>query len=506
MAATNITIPSGTVVGSYDNTVISENPRRVKVFGDYDTTNAPKGGGGDALHSFENRTKDEFGGKMHTIINVVLKDFYTTYKINPYVESIAIDMNKNGQGPIVKWEVIVAESPDGKAYVGFSSRGGAGPKDGENGSIKRAENQTIDKKKKLPSEVSPKEPQMEFKDILDYRNDKVYIRQIFFNYTRPIGFPPLPKTANSGVASGTSGTAGTAGTAGSSGVVDPKTLPSTITLKKKSGPGEIMGETQREIYFGEAEFAGVQFDQPGTYVVSVIPSAPEFEPTEFTIVVTGDPQPKEQEPRGKEEEKVEGSRPIIAQIDKPTIILKPIEYKKPNDNGKQQDSEIAYNLGFTPFFWYMGYQIMDRDIRQLKLYHEKMIPMVNITFADSLGLMKKDGFPLDNTKFEVFLNLLNIKYISSFYINYKKIHYIYDFYLPDCKTLIEVDGDFWHCNPNSKYSLPKCSTQKINIINDQEKNQWAKDNGYKLLRFWETDINNNPTQVIETIKKELGIL
>lgn len=109
-------------------------------------------------------------------------------------------------------------------------------------------------------------------------------------------------------------------------------------------------------------------------------------------------------------------------------------------------------------------------------------------------------------KFEVFLNLLNIKYISSFYINYKKIHYIYDFYLPDCKTLIEVDGDFWHCNPNSKYSLPKCSTQKINIINDQEKNQWAKDNGYKLLRFWETDINNNPTQVIETLKKELELL
>ena len=75
MAATNVKLPSGTVVGSYDNTVISENPRRVKVFGDYDTNKAPQGGGGDALHSFENRTKDSFGGKMHTAINAVLIDF-----------------------------------------------------------------------------------------------------------------------------------------------------------------------------------------------------------------------------------------------------------------------------------------------------------------------------------------------------------------------------------------------------------------------------------------------
>ena len=85
------------------------NPRRVKVFGDYDTTKAPKGGGGDALHSFENRTKDEFGGKMHTIINVVLKDFYTTYKINPYVESIAIDMNKNGRIDAEDFKTVINE-------------------------------------------------------------------------------------------------------------------------------------------------------------------------------------------------------------------------------------------------------------------------------------------------------------------------------------------------------------------------------------------------------------
>jgi very-short-patch-repair endonuclease len=34
---------------------------------------------------------------------------------------------------------------------------------------------------------------------------------------------------------------------------------------------------------------------------------------------------------------------------------------------------------------------------------------------------------------------------------------------------------------------------------DKIKNEWAIDNGYKLLRFWETDINNNIKQVKQTL-------
>lgn len=107
--------------------------------------------------------------------------------------------------------------------------------------------------------------------------------------------------------------------------------------------------------------------------------------------------------------------------------------------------------------------------------------------------------------FESFLNLLKIKFQNSYYINTKENHFIYDFYLPEYRTLIEVDGDFWHCNPNTKYKLPECKTQIFNLDNDILKNKWALDNGFKLLRFWETDINNNPQQIIETLKKELNL-
>ena len=104
--------------------------------------------------------------------------------------------------------------------------------------------------------------------------------------------------------------------------------------------------------------------------------------------------------------------------------------------------------------------------------------------------------------FEGILSLLEIKYIHSYYI--ESIHKIYDFYLPDYNILIEVDGDFWHCNPNTKFAIPECKTQKYNIENDKIKTQWALDNDYKLLRFWENDIKNNIKYIKQTLLETIS--
>lgn len=101
------------------------------------------------------------------------------------------------------------------------------------------------------------------------------------------------------------------------------------------------------------------------------------------------------------------------------------------------------------------------------------------------GKVKRSGLEY---KFEGILQILEIQYIHSYYI--ENIGKIYDFYLPKYNILIEVDGDFWHCNPN-KYDTPICKTQELNLENDKFKNQWAQDNNYRILRFWEDDINNN---------------
>lgn len=104
-------------------------------------------------------------------------------------------------------------------------------------------------------------------------------------------------------------------------------------------------------------------------------------------------------------------------------------------------------------------------------------------------------------KFSIILKTLNIKYTQWFYA--KEIKAFYDFYIPLKNTIIEVDGDFFHCNPNSQYSIPEYKTQKKSLKRDKEKNQWAKDNDFKLLRFWEDDINNHPDKILKILKENL---
>jgi very-short-patch-repair endonuclease len=103
-------------------------------------------------------------------------------------------------------------------------------------------------------------------------------------------------------------------------------------------------------------------------------------------------------------------------------------------------------------------------------------------------------------KFKVILELLDIEYQHFFFA--PSIKKIYDFYIPKYKILIEVDGDFWHCNPKI-YPTPVCKTQIGALKNDKLKNKWAEENGYKLLRFWEYDINNNIKQVKQILLENL---
>jgi very-short-patch-repair endonuclease len=80
---------------------------------------------------------------------------------------------------------------------------------------------------------------------------------------------------------------------------------------------------------------------------------------------------------------------------------------------------------------------------------------------------------------------------------------IFDFTILNKKILIEVDGDFHHCNPNTVHKIPKYPIQIKTVGNDFRKNILANDHSYNLLRFWEKDINERPEWIIERLKSEL---
>ena len=119
----------------------------------------------------------------------------------------------------------------------------------------------------------------------------------------------------------------------------------------------------------------------------------------------------------------------------------------------------------------------------------------------------KNNYRNKKTKLEItFQNILeSLGYIEN--IDFKYQHQvssgIFDFIFLNKNILIEIDGDFYHCNPNTKHAIPIFPIQIKTVGNDIRKNKIADINGYKLLRFWETDINNNPDTVIESLKKYL---
>ena len=102
-------------------------------------------------------------------------------------------------------------------------------------------------------------------------------------------------------------------------------------------------------------------------------------------------------------------------------------------------------------------------------------------------------------KFENILNLLNIE----FEFQYEFKNRLFDFYLKNFNILIEVDGDFYHCNPDTNFKLPKYEIQKKNLSNDKRKNSWCKNHNITLIRYWEKDINERPEWVINDLKRKL---
>jgi hypothetical protein len=77
----------------------------------------------DALHSFERRKSDGFGGRMSTKIKEALVKMYND-GINPDVTDLKVNVDSKNYK--VTWEAKIEPSKDGKAYTGFMTYGSAG--------------------------------------------------------------------------------------------------------------------------------------------------------------------------------------------------------------------------------------------------------------------------------------------------------------------------------------------------------------------------------------------
>lgn len=100
-------------------------------------------------------------------------------------------------------------------------------------------------------------------------------------------------------------------------------------------------------------------------------------------------------------------------------------------------------------------------------------------------------------KVEHWLQEHNVDYDYSPIMGFKECCFQYDFIIHGKRILIEVQGDYWHGNPNiydengndGKKKLN--SIQKAKIERDNLKATFAKEKNFKLIYIWEEEINKN---------------
>ena len=91
-------------------------------------------------------------------------------------------------------------------------------------------------------------------------------------------------------------------------------------------------------------------------------------------------------------------------------------------------------------------------------------------------------------------------------IDYKKLIGKPDIALPKYKTVIFIDGEYWH-GKNWEDRKPKVKTNREfwiakierNMQRDQEVNSALKEKGYAVFRFWETEVKNHLDECLSAV-------
>ena len=278
--------------------------------------------------------------------------------------------------------------------------------------------------------------------------------------------------------------------------IDPADVVGTLTLTKVSGPGEIIGLTELEIgQFGfdyGSEFSGIQFSDPGDYIIGVSSTSPDVEGATFSITVLPEPEVIPQDKSRDQKTELGTHRPIIAQIDQPTLKLESIEMRL--DINRESTEVSADSMGMMPLVSYSSNPIQDRDIVILKLYHAGMIPKCQLTFVDSQNLIRNVGQPKDDTRVDVFIharsNSLKSIHLSFVIEKFKQVSagqysIIGSLYIPGGQMLYQTQyGNF---EGTSFEALREISKKmglgfNSNIINTEDKMNWV----YAGKKTWET--------------------
>jgi len=140
----------------------------------------------DELHAFQS-TSGKVIGNMNVIVGKKLEEIYNS-GINPKPIEVIVKVNNM----TVSWSVTIDKSNDGKAWVGFTSRGAGCNNDVINRANSEIAGNDIETlKAKILNTYGENNIDVEEVNDFIYQNQNNGFRQIFYRYTKPKSFPSL---------------------------------------------------------------------------------------------------------------------------------------------------------------------------------------------------------------------------------------------------------------------------------------------------------------------------
>ena len=115
-----------------------------------------------------------------------------------------------------------------------------------------------------------------------------------------------------------------------------------------------------------------------------------------------------------------------------------------------------------------------------------------------------------NTKPEIILRKFLYQNGFRYRLNYSKLPGKPDIFIPKYKTVVFVNGCFWHGHEGCKYFVvPKTRTEwwldKIRKTKERDEKNYKKlaENNWKIIIIWECELKYNSEKRLERLIKEV---
>lgn len=164
-----------------------------------------------------------------------------------------------------------------------------------------------------------------------------------------------------------------------------------------------------------------------------------------------------------------------------------------NESKEERLKKLHYNCKK----WWINMDKSEKNNRILILKNNRLRWWYNLSDNEKCSFlenMKNNYESAIEKRIVNILDLKNIKYKTQYWINKKS----YDILVEN--KIIEVNGDFWHCNPDKYDKNFLHPYLKIKASEIWEKDKWKKDNakkyGFDVVTIWEDFINKNSDEEV----------